>query len=170
MYGQIEVDSLPGEGTTMRIRLRPADYPVDTNGKGRLTAPGDSRRTDGVLVITDEPEAGIEMAETLEQPPRFVVATAVHRGLDTVLDARGYDAVIVDGTIRQLAEPEARRRFDDLDENVAGHLGFLVDDPLSEEIGKFLEQRAYPTLHRPFGADQLETFVGRLVAGTDAVE
>jgi signal transduction histidine kinase/DNA-binding response OmpR family regulator len=88
--GQIEIDSEPGQGTTVRVRL-PREPVAGADGAARVAIRGKR-----VLVVDDEPDITELIRAQLE--PYGVETTVVHDGERALerLNGGGYDAVTLD--------------------------------------------------------------------------
>jgi PAS domain S-box-containing protein len=111
--GTARVESVAGEGTTIRMLFRPADGASQDNAAGEMAAEEDhsGARAASVLVIDDDADVRAFIADSLEEEGyRVRQAADGQQGLDQIASARP-DVVIIDFIMPGMSGAEVARRI-----------------------------------------------------------
>ncbi|HJL16449.1 MAG TPA: ATP-binding protein [Sandaracinaceae bacterium LLY-WYZ-13_1] len=153
--GSMDIESAPGEGTTVRVWLAEAREDV-------AAAPGSSRpppvateeRRRRILVVDDEPA----VCRALQRVLRGHDVTVAHRGADALetLRERAFDVVLCDLTMPGMSGPELR---DALPPETRARFVFITGGVLSEAHRRYLERFEGPVVYKPFRAPDVRDAV-----------
>lgn len=193
MEGSVEVESTPGAGTTMRVRLPLApDVPAEESGgeimeqdgierlhrmadrRGGLTVEGpdlemanEQTQLEGgrprVLVVEDEPDMRRYLAEILEEEYRVYTARTGAEGLRLARE-RAPDLVLLDLMLPEMDGLEVCRRIRE-DSALRSQKIMLLTARVDEESKiTALEQGADDFLTKPFSSVEVRTRLRNLLA------
>jgi signal transduction histidine kinase/CheY-like chemotaxis protein len=162
--GSVEIESAPGEGTTIRLWLPRAEGTVAVPSvPRRKTAARPAREGETVLVVDDEPSIRMVISEVLRDLGYVTLEANEAAGAMAVLESKTrVDLLIADVGIPgatngwQLAvaaralRPEIK-------------VLFITAYPEDSEIGRTIAGTGTEVLRKPFGPEVLPAAVGRLL-------
>jgi two-component system cell cycle sensor histidine kinase/response regulator CckA len=151
--GRIEVESVVGRGTTMKVFLPRCGKPV-----AQATAPQATAGSGKILVVDDESSVRTVLQLSLERLGYSVVA--VENGnlaLDRYVEDGGFDLVILDMIMPELSGAEVFKRLKQIDNDVAVLVssGFASED----EINKILRDGGRGFIQKPYTIEELSQIV-----------
>ncbi len=157
--GELLLEDTP-QGACFQLRLPLADGPA------KQTSPGpeilDEPKPGKVLVVDDEPEVAILLAEILASAG-YQTSTA-DDGMAALewLDTHPCDLVFCDVRMPGMDGPsfwrEMRRRHPDLSK----HLAFVTGDTFSASVEPFLRETGQPWLEKPFTPESVLALAAKL--------
>jgi CheY-like chemotaxis protein len=121
----------------------------------------DSLQAEHVLIVDDEPELALVLAEILRSAG--LETTQVHSGHEALqwLDRNNCDFILTDIRMPDMDGPalwrELKSRFPELSRRTA----FITGDTLSASIAPFLQQTGQPWLEKPFTPEQVLELIAR---------
>ncbi len=156
--GTIEVRTAVGRGSTFRVLLAPAEWPV--------AAPGTSAaaRRGRILVVDDEPLVGTVLRRTLTDHEVTVVGSA-HAALERLAAGEPYDVVLSDLVMPGMSGMDLYRELARRDPPVARRIVFLTGGAFTPAAQDFLTREQVECVEKPFELEALRSLVARRVAG-----
>ncbi|HXX66356.1 MAG TPA: ATP-binding protein [Polyangiaceae bacterium] len=156
--GEIQVASVPGEGTTFRVVLPPAKPwrgagPAST----RDVRPLHQRR---VLVIDDERLVGEAIARSLSEDNDVEVVTDANQALPRIVAGR-YDVVLCDLMMPLMTGMDLYAEVVRRAPKLAGRLVFMTGGAFTARAKAFLESVANPCLEKPLDTSKLRSLIAR---------
>ena len=159
--GTITIDSTPGKGTSVRVRLpsvcpsEKARPPVDEVGQ---------RHRARILVIDDEPLVLDLVRRILQADHDVETVPCAREALARVLRGEPYALILCDLMMTEMngAELYARLALDAPE--AAGRLVFMTGGAVSAASEVALERAPNPRLEKPFQATELRAFVQKQLA------
>jgi PAS domain S-box-containing protein len=156
--GEIEVESSPGKGTVMRVRLVPTtaeQTPVPA------TPPiVHASRRGRVLVVDDEAAVAATMSRILEQYHDTEVVTRARDAIDLLTSGKRYDVIFCDVMMPEMTGmsffEEISQRFPD----VANTVVFVTGGAFTVRAREFLDRVPNQRIDKPFDATALLALVG----------
>jgi PAS domain S-box-containing protein len=150
--GELEVESTPGQGTTFRVSLPPADL-ASTGAAAPATRIPDVVGL-RILVIDDEPIVGKLLESILDQ---HVVSaeTSGRVALDRLRRGERFDRILCDLMMPDLSGMEFYDQLGKIDPAQQARVVFLTGGAFTERARSFLERVPNRRLHKPFEVEQL---------------
>ncbi|HEY5949300.1 MAG TPA: ATP-binding protein [Kofleriaceae bacterium] len=151
--GEIDVESIPGQGATFRIALptatgsEPADEPADQPTR-RVTVPGVKKR---VLVIDDEPMVGHLVAKVLAGHD-VVAETSGRAALARLRNDARFDLILCDVMMPEVSGMDF---YGQLAPELRGRIVFLSGGAFTARAQSFLDSVPNRRLAKPFDVDAL---------------
>jgi PAS domain S-box-containing protein len=160
--GAIEVESVPGEGTTFRIYLPAVDRPAQEPRVEQTALPGGS----GLVLVVDDEPAVRETASQLLEYMGYEVITA-STGDEAVRrfgeHAERIDLVVLDMILPRKSGQQVFAAIRDL--KPSARVLLCSGHSLEHEVQKLLEQPGAAFLQKPFTAAALAEAVRQLLTG-----
>jgi two-component system NtrC family sensor kinase len=156
--GELRVEN-SNRGATFTLWL-PRESEADASTVNRSSVP-DSLQAEHVLIVDDEPELALVLAEILRSAG--LETTQVHSGHEALqwLDRNNCDFILTDIRMPDMDGPalwrELKSRFPELSRRTA----FITGDTLSASIAPFLQQTGQPWLEKPFTPEQVLELIAR---------
>jgi signal transduction histidine kinase len=152
--GEIAVASVPGRGTTLRVRLPGRRVPV-ASGPSRSTAtPGRLR----LLIIDDEPLLRRSIALLFEGDD-VVAAASGHEGLDHLRNDGPFDVVLCDLMMPGMTGMELYDAVRAEMPELADRIVFMTGGAYTDRAREFLARVHNPRIDKPFDPGELEALV-----------
>jgi PAS domain S-box-containing protein len=152
--GSISVESTPGRGTTIRVRLPPAPV-AGPELPASPRAAGARRR---VLVIDDEPMVGKSLRRLLPEHEVLIASGAAEAR--AVVEANpDLDVVLCDLMMPEVSGVELFREMETRFPAVARRMVFITGGAFSPEVRAFLRTVGNPVLEKPFDLQRLRAVV-----------
>ncbi len=163
--GSIEIDSVVGKGTTMRIAL-PAMEDSDAAPASQPTAPSAHATPRGfVVVIDDEPLVSEAISGLIGREHEVAVAHDGARGIDLVASLTvEVDVILCDVMMPRMTGSdvyaELRRRCPGMEDKLV----FMTGDAVNAAAREFLQSVPNPCLDKPIDAAALREHIRARVA------
>ncbi|MBI3505055.1 MAG: response regulator [Proteobacteria bacterium] len=160
MGGSLEVESEPGKGTTVRIRLA-ASAPSKVRAAGPAAAPRSSAK---VLVVDDDPSFAETIVHLLEAKGYRAAVAASAREAPAVLARERPDVVLLDMNLRDAAGAAALGRLRESPEGKAVPVLLCSATAELPEIERALAAGAACFLLKPLKAEELDLRIREALA------
>jgi PAS domain S-box-containing protein len=161
MNGTIEVESVPGLGTTFRVRLPSAKAParVESIEPPVLTP----EKRERILVIDDEPMIGVMLRRLLAAHCDVLPITSPREGLRRIGAHERFDAILCDLMMPRMSGVDFFAELSVLSPEMARRTGFLTGGAVTAQARRFLQEHADVTLEKPVEMGKLRALI-RLLA------
>lgn len=162
--GTIEVQSAPGSGTTMIVRLPivgAGDAEGDTAGMG---GPAQALR---ILIVDDEPDIGESLRRLLSRYGHLVdLACDARTALQCYKDRR-YDLVLSDAIMPEVGGAQLMHELRDIDPEA--QVLVMTGQPGADQVNRMLDLGAVGMISKPFASTALLEMIRRKVSRRDQV-
>ncbi len=116
-----------------------------------------------ILIVDDEPEVALLLAEILEEDDHRVdTADNGAAALDKLRDGR-YDVIISDLKMPQLDGPGLYREISRRHPEMIRRMIFVTGDTLGSDSADFLRKSAAPTFGKPFEPDDVRRVIDQVL-------
>jgi len=162
--GSIEVESPPGRGTCVRVRL-PAAEPAE----GERAAPGRERPATArgrVLVVDDERLVGNSLRRALAADHEVSVVASARLALRLLEQGERFDAVVTDLMMPDITGVELQQQVVRLDPRLSGRVIFITAGAIGEEARRVMAAEAIPCLTKPVPLDALRAALAGVMRGS----
>lgn len=153
--GRIEVESMPGQGTTFRVHLpraRASAFAGDGTGE-RGTDPGRARDL-RVLVVDDESSLRSLVVATLGDVHRVDAARDGREAVERLV--RGsYDVILCDLMMPEMTGVEVHAWICENRPDLRTRIVFMTGGALTESTRRFVEAESHVVLEKPFADTDL---------------
>jgi len=158
--GRVELDSRPGEGTTVTVTLPPA--PADAKrARSRKSDPSIRRRR--LLVVDDDAMVQRTIARVLRMDHDVLTASSGKEAL-AVLDKEKVDAVICDLMMPEMSGQQLYARLLETRPALAERMIFLTGGAFTPATEEFVRSTRAPVLEKPFEKAQLLETIEAMLA------
>jgi PAS domain S-box-containing protein len=156
--GDITIDSAPGQGTTVRIRLVRAASSVEAKG----TDPPRSgpTRSAKILVVDDEPALLASLRALLGRDHEVTTTSDPHEAVEWIVEGR-FDLVLCDLAMPGLSGADVHARVAERRPDQLTRLVFMTGGAFTPRLRAFLDRIENPPLEKPFAIDALDAVVVR---------
>jgi len=160
--GQIEIDSVVGKGTTVRVLLRPA--PAQEAALNPGGSPTDEPLRGRILVVDDEEMLLRVIRRLLEDAGHEVICTsAAHEALALIQRGEQFDVILCDLTMPIMTGIEFYETLLDQRPSLAHRIVFVSGGAISAKAADFLESVSNLRIQKPFKGATLCEVVQRLL-------
>ena len=159
--GTIEVESQPGRGTLVRVRLPAAEAVEGAGGPERRERSAAPRGR--VLVVDDERLVGNSLRRALAADHDVSVVASARMALRLLEQGERFDAVITDLMMPDLTGVELERALVALDPRLAGRVVFMTAGALTEEARRAMEAGAIPCLAKPVPLEAMREALAKVM-------
>ncbi len=160
--GTIGVESQPGRGATFLVEL-PVIAPPAAEAEAQAGEAAPPIRGKAILVVDDEPEIAVVLAEMLAVQGQQVETAANGALALDKLRQKTYDVVLTDIKMPEIDGPGLYRELERRHPDLVRRVIFLTGDTLSPETTRFLEQTRAPSLRKPFTAEGMRRAVQQVL-------
>ncbi len=159
--GSIEVQSPPGEGTTVRLRLRRAVGGAAAGPLASAPAPGTERRRATILVIDDEPALGRVLPRLLA-PHHVTVVERARDALERLQGGARFDVVLCDVMMPEMNGMQFHQELAHLRPEVADRVVFMSGGVFSPAVRAFFDEIPNRRLEKPLDIPGLRRLVDEM--------
>jgi PAS domain S-box-containing protein len=160
--GQVELESDPGVGTTVRVvlpRYLRTTLPLETIAERRSSHPPMHRTS--ILVVDDEPLVGSLLCRMLEGDHDVSVASSGAEALRHLED-RTFDAVVCDVMMPGMTGMDLYGAIRERDPSLANRVIFMTGGAFVPRVADFLASVDNLTIEKPFRFDHLKSALRQL--------
>ncbi|MGO8994360.1 MAG: PAS domain S-box protein [Polyangiaceae bacterium] len=157
--GTLDIQSQPGEGTTVRVRL-PAVESEEVSGAFRTPSDHADPQRARLLLVDDEPSLGRALAAALHGEHEVVTATSGQAAIDLLARDDDFDVVLCDLMMPGMNGMEVWARVRASAPPVAERFVFVTGGAFTPEATSFLAEGT-PYLEKPFDLDSLRALLRR---------
>jgi PAS domain S-box-containing protein len=162
--GDIEVESLPGTGSTFRVILRPDAGAPDAPAP---VAARPVRRRARLLVVDDEPLVGNVLQRTLSDEHDVTVVSSARAALERVSAGEPFDLVMSDLLMPEMSGMDLYRALAASAPRLARRMIFLTGGAFTQAAREFLQNERVLCLEKPFELPALRALVATRLAADD---
>jgi len=161
--GDIQVESLPGRGTTVRVVLPPAKPWRGSGPASTRDLRAHARRR--VLVIDDERLVGEAIARAVSEENDVEVTTEAQEALARIAAGQRYDVILCDLMMPVMTGLDLYAEIVRLAPALVGRIVFMTGGAFTPRARAFLDSVVNPCLEKPLDMGKLRSILGR--AGRD---
>jgi signal transduction histidine kinase len=156
--GSIDVQSRPGEGTTVRVRLRRARTGTTSEVPAQPQPVVASRRTAAILVIEDEP-ALRRVLPRLLAPHRVTVVDRGRDGLERLLAGAKFDMILCDVMMPEMNGMQFHQELARTRPELADRVVFMSGGVFSPSVRSFFDEIPNRRFEKPLDIPALRRLV-----------
>jgi PAS domain S-box-containing protein len=156
--GEIQAESVVGEGTTMRVLLKPAE--------GELAAAAQAPARPKVLIVDDEPHLALTLRLLLEDRHDVLTTTEGEQAVAMLLEGAAVDVVLCDLMMPAPDGAEVFRRVTRARPELKGRFIFMTGGVFNAATEDFLKTSHVLRVQKPFHAEHVEALIARVAAGS----
>lgn len=153
--GELTVASVQGKGSQFTITL-PAIAVRSEEAKGATGSAGIAIRA---LVVDDEPDVADLIAEILSARGHKVTCAYGPDEAIAAVEGGPFDIVLSDMKMPAMTGDQLQRQLVEKCPELAGHIGFITGDSLSERVRNFLEDGRQQFIEKPVVVEELLNLV-----------
>ncbi|MDQ3032828.1 MAG: response regulator [Myxococcota bacterium] len=155
--GRVEVESVPGEGTTFRVLLPPSREVTRRASSSRAPAP--LTRAARVLVVDADPMVRQTVARALARHHEVRAESSAESALAHLRTGAAYDVLLLDPVMPTMSGIEFHAHVSAIDPALAERIVFVTGAIMSAEVRSFLDRGTNVRLEKPFDGGQLRAIV-----------
>lgn len=159
--GRLELDSNPGEGTTVRVFLPALAETGVTSGTRRRAEHQSSAELFRVLIIDDDPLVVRALRRILRKHD-ITSASGGREGLEALERDSSYDVILCDLMMPDLTGMEVYDRVKARGDGLEERLVFLTGGAFTERAREFLDTVSNRYLEKPLPPEQLDELLAEL--------
>jgi signal transduction histidine kinase len=161
MGGSIAIESTPGKGTKVQIRL-----PVPESRAGEAQpAPAPAvahRKRARILVVDDDALVLLSIRRLLDEEHDLVTTTSAHEAVRRVREGEKFDLIIADLMMPEMTGMALHEEVAILSPRLAEQMLFITGGAFTPGAQEFLQTVSNERLLKPFDAQELRDLVNRL--------
>ena len=160
--GTIEIDSTPGKGTRVCIRL-----PRHEPRMGERQPPAsavEQRKGTRILVVDDDALVLLSIRRLLDEEHDLVTTTSAHEAVRRVREGEKFDLVIADLMMPEMTGMALHQEMAALSPRLAERMLFITGGAFTPAAQQFLQRVSNERLEKPFDAQELRELVNRLAS------
>lgn len=158
LEGMLEVESAPGEGTTLRVTLPVSEQ--ERQAPAAPTAPAVAGGRRNVLVIEDQEPIALAIKLMLGEH-EVTLATRGDQALRLLME-RNFDVVLCDVMMPGMSGPELYRQLAAARPGYERRFVFMTGGAFTDAMQRFLATTVQPCLEKPFGYTQVQEAIRSL--------
>ena len=162
--GTIEMDSEPGQGTTVRVRLPATRGTGIAPKKSEPVVVEPSLDALKILIIDDERHVGRSLRRILSSH-EVELATSGTDGFEK-LKSGSYDVVLCDLMMPDITGREIYQRLRDLRPGSESRIVFITGGAFTQDAREFLDSLENPILNKPFEVHALHAVIREITSAT----
>lgn len=152
--GQIEVESSPDRGTTVRVTL-PAAAQVQSSRPEPLSASNEAERRARVLIVDDEPVLLDTLQSLLESSHEVVTAESGRRALEVLETDPQFDVILCDLMMSEFTGMDVYEGVQNVQPGLEERIIFMTGGAFTNATRRFLAQVDNPCLDKPFTVEEV---------------
>ncbi|HVT06751.1 MAG TPA: response regulator [Polyangia bacterium] len=156
--GTIDVHSHPGEGTTVRVRLRRARTGTTSEVPAQAPAAVPDRRTASILIVEDEP-ALRRVLPRLLAPHRVTVVDRGRDGLERLLNGSRFDVILCDVMMPEMNGMQFYQELARVRPDLAERVVFMSGGVFSPTVRSFFDEIPNRRVEKPLDIPALRRLV-----------
>jgi CheY-like chemotaxis protein len=155
--GDLQVESVPGAGTTFRVILPAAAEQAGASPQEGAPAVAGGRGR--VLVVDDDPLVAAVMRRTLAPEHEVVVETSARAALSRLASGERFGAIVCDLMMPEMNGMELHAAVERVSREDGARVVFVTGGAFTPEAQEYLERVRNPRLEKPFAGDALRAAV-----------
>ncbi len=159
--GSIEVETRPGAGSRFRVRLPGAAGPAPRPG---VQAPPPALRAGRILVVDDEPLAGLALRRLLAPPHEVEVCVRARDALDRLRAGLEVDVILCDLLMPELSGMELHAVLRRERPELARRVVFVTGGGFTPRARAFLLETRAPWIEKPVSIAALRAAIDAVAA------
>jgi signal transduction histidine kinase len=160
--GTITIDSTPGKGTSVRIRL-PAYEQTPAEKPAPKTKPSSEPKRGRVLVVDDDAMVLLSIRRLLDEDHDLVTTTSAQEALRRLRAGERFDLIVADLMMPEMTGMELHELVAAEWPALAQRMLFITGGAFTPTAQEFLQNVSNERLEKPFDAKELRDLVTRLV-------
>jgi signal transduction histidine kinase/ActR/RegA family two-component response regulator len=159
--GKLRIDSEPGKGTRVTVRLPAAQVVPAAKGSRPSSSPttADSTPRLRVLVVDDEPEIRRALQRILRGKHEVALCANGAEALAHLVAGERYDVILCDLLMPEMTGIELFKEIEERFRSQAERVVFLTGGATSESSRIFIEQQSTRVVNKPFHPAEIEAAV-----------
>jgi PAS domain S-box-containing protein len=157
--GQLQVDSVPGKGTTFRVLLPVGDSPAQQPAQAQAEPPR-ALAPRRVLVIDDDPEVRQALARIIGAPHVVEMVETAHEAQERLLTRKEpYDVIFCDLMMPELTGMDLHDILTAQRPEVVGKMVYMSAGAFTPRAAQFLESHPERRIEKPFDPVRVRSFL-----------
>ena len=162
--GEIEVESVPGRGSTFRVVLRAAEESREEHALA--AAPAAPRPRGRILVVDDEPLVGTVIQRSLQGHHQVDFVPSARAALERLEAGQQFDVVLTDLLMPEMSGMDLYREILLRDRRLAEKMVFLTGGAFTPAASDFLAREAVECVEKPFEIEAIRAVIARKLGAT----
>src|SRR6266571_2361842 len=154
MGGSIAIDSTPGKGTRVRIRL-PVHEPRPGEPQPLPAAAVARRKRARILVVDDDALVLLSIRRLLDEEHDLVTTTSAHEAVRRVREGEKFDLIVADLMMPEMTGMALHQEMAALSPRLAQQMLFITGGAFTPMAQQFLQTVSNERLEKPFDAQEL---------------